>query len=280
MKYSVKVRTEYRPRFSTKKGSILDRRILEKREKVLGKVFETNSCGKCVVIEYNRKKDVLVKFYEPHCIVKCCITNLERGGVFNPMYPTFYGKGFIGVGEYNSHNKEPFKLWCSMLHRVFSEKALIKHPEYRDVIICKDWLNFQNFAEWFYQQEFSTGKDESGRKYHLDKDVLSKIHKVYSPETCCFIPQEVNALLTLRGGDRGNYAIGVSLHKSTGKFLAKINYYGEQKRLGVYVTQEEAFLVYKKAKESYIKEVAEKWKGRISDQAYESLIKWEISIDD
>ena len=251
----------------------MDRRILEKRKEVVGQEFETNNCGKCVVIEYNRKRDVLVKFYEPEYIVRCCIGNLERGGVSNPMFPSFYGKGYIGVGRYSSHNKEPFKLWCSMLHRVFSEKALIKHPEYEDVTICKDWLNFQNFAEWFYQQGFSTGKDDSGRKYHLDKDVLSKMDKVYSPETCCFIPQEVNALLTLRGKHRGSYAIGVSLHKSTGKFLAKVNYYGKQKRLGGYATPEEAFLAYKKAKESYIKEVAEKWKGRISDRAYESLIK-------
>lgn len=258
----------------------MDRRILEKRAEVLGKVYETNTCGKCVVIEYNRKRDVLVKFYEPECVVRCCITNLERGGVFNPMYPTFYGKGFIGVGKYSSHNKEPFKLWCSILHRLNSEKSLIKHPEYVGVSLCKEWLNFQNFAVWFYGQEFCMSKDNNGRKYHLDKDILSGKSKIYSPETCCFVPQDINSLLTLRGNHRGKYPLGVYFNAVSRKYVAYVNYYKKRKQLGTYTILEEAFLAYKKAKEGYVKEVANKWKGRISNQAYEALMKWEISIDD
>ena len=274
-----KVFTRFKLRFNLRRGYV-DRRILEKRKEVLGKEFETNTCGKCVVIEYNRKRDVLVKFYEPECIVRCCITNLERGGVFNPMYPTFYGKGFIGVGKYNSHNTEPFKLWCSVLHRIYSEKALIKHPEYKDVSVYEEWLNFQNFAAWFYQQEFSTAKDNKGRKYHLDKDILSGKSKIYSPSTCCFVPQDINSLLTLRGNYRGKYPLGVSFNNNCKKFTANINCYGERIRLGVHKTPEEAFRVYKQAKESYVKEVAEKWNGKIDDKTYQALMKWEVNIDD
>lgn len=258
----------------------MDRRILEKRNAVLGKEFETNTCGKCVVVEYNRKTDVLVKFYEPFCLVRCSITNLERGGVFNPMFPSFHGKGFIGVGKYSSRNSEPFKLWGSILHRLYSEKALLKHPEYRHVKLHEDWHNFQNFAEWYYKQPFSKAKDQKGRFYHLDKDILSKGVKIYSPDTCCFVPQDINALLTLRGNDRGKYPIGVTLQRRTGKFLSYMNYYGKRRSLGVHSNIEDAFQAYKESKEVYIKEVAEKWKGKISEEAYKALMNWEIHIDD
>ena len=34
--------------------------------------------------------------------------------------------------------------------------------------------------------------------YSLDKDILVKGNKIYSPETCCFVPQDVNILFTKR----------------------------------------------------------------------------------
>ena len=45
-------------------------------------------------------------------------------------------------------------------------------------------------------------------------------------------------------------------------------------------TVEQAFNVYKKAKESYIKEVAEKWKDRIDTGVYQALLNYKVNIDD
>ena len=42
----------------------------------------------------------------------------------------------------------------------------------------------------------------------------------------------------------------------------------------------EAFNAYKTAKESFVKEQAEKWKGQIDERAYEALMNYEVSIDD
>ena len=259
---------------------MLDRRILEKRSEVLGKVYETNSCGKCTVIEYNRKTDVLVKFHEYEHVVRCRIGNLERGGVFNPMFPSFYGKGYIGVGKYSSKDIEALKLWQGILQRIYDEKTIEKNPAYKGVTIQEEWLNFQNFAEWCYNKDFFRAKDSKGKVYQLDKDILMKGNKTYSSETCCFVPQEVNTLLTLRRNHRGKYPLGVSFNNNCKKFTANISCYGEQRRLGVHKTPEDAFRVYKQAKESYIKEVAEKWKGKIDDKTYQALMKWEVNIDD
>ena len=45
-------------------------------------------------------------------------------------------------------------------------------------------------------------------------------------------------------------------------------------------TPEEAFYVYKEAKETYIKEVANRWKDQIDPRVYEALMKYEVEITD
>ena len=56
--------------------------------------------------------------------------------------------------------------------------------------------------------------------------------------------------------------------------------YGIKTYLGTFNTLEEAFYVYKREKEKYIKEVADKWKDHIDIRVYEALMNYEISIDD
>ena len=55
---------------------------------------------------------------------------------------------------------------------------------------------------------------------------------------------------------------------------------GKQEHLGCFKTELEAFNAYKVAKESFIKEQAEKWKGQIDDRAYEALINYQVEITD
>ena len=40
------------------------------------------------------------------------------------------------------------------------------------------------------------------------------------------------------------------------------------------------FNAYKQAKESFIKEQAEKWKGKIDNTAYKALMDYEVDITD
>ena len=39
-------------------------------------------------------------------------------------------------------------------------------------------------------------------------------------------------------------------------------------------------IAFKKAKESFVKEQAEKWKGKIDERAYEALINYQVEITD
>ena len=247
---------------------------------LLGKVFETNNCGKCVVIAYNGSRSITVKFHNPEHITKCTLMSLRTGAVRNPLTPSVYGKGYVGVGYYNSRDVRLYHLWKAMLSRCYCTIRHGHRPTYKDVIVCDEWLNFQNFATWCESQEFFNAKDEKGRVYQLDKDILIRGNKIYSPETCCFVPPEVNTLILNRKASRGDNPIGVHFNKTQNKYQANCQVNGKLAFLGYYKTSEEAFNAYKKAKEAYIKEVAEEWRDSIDPRVYESLMNWVIEITD
>lgn len=254
--------------------------VARKAESLIGQEFETNSYGKCFIIDYKGIYDVTVMFYEPMSIVKCVFQNLKAGRVKNPLLPTVYGKGYIGVGAYSTSNTKIYKMWVRMLERCYDEKYHNKYPTYKDVEVCDEWLNFQNFAGWCESKHHFHLKDANERSYQLDKDILVKGNKVYSPETCCFIPSEINLLILNNGKCRGKHPVGVYFNRPRKKYIANLNCRKSQKHLGMFRTPEEAFRAYKQAKESYVKEVANKWKGSISSETYQALMKWEVNIDD
>ena len=117
--------------------------------------------------------------------------------------------------------------------------------------------------------------------WHLDKDLLVKGNKVYSEDTCVFLPNEINSLLTKRTASRGEYLIGVSWYKTRKAFKAQVNKNkGKPENLGYFKTEIEAFNAYKTAKEYFVKEQAERWKGKIDERAYEALMDYEVEITD
>ena len=259
-------------------GKFMKSKVEQRRDELLGKQFETNGSGKCFIIDYKGWDNVLVMFYDPICIVKCQLDNLKRGTVYNPMKPTFYNKGYVGVGEFGYKDRRAYRIWTGILTRAYNPKFKVKNPAYADTTICEAWNNFQNFAKWYYSQKSYDSADESCKPFHLDKDLLVKGNKIYSPETCCFVPQEINALISLNSSIRGDFPIGVS--KCGSKFRVKINLGKLKKHIGVYATVEEAFQAYKARKESYIKSVAMKWKDSLDEKVFISLFNYEISIDD
>lgn len=187
-----------------------------------------------------------------------------------------HGVGIVGEGKYsagagtkNIHTKQ-YTTWYSMLRRCYDEKEHKINPCYKECKVCDEWLNLQVFGEWF-DKNYIEG-------YQLDKDLLVKGNKIYSPETCCFIPQEINLLLVNRKRSRGKYPIGVSKDKT--KMSAHIVIKAKQYYLGNYNTAEEAFNAYKKAKELNIISIAEEYKDRISSEVYNTLLNYTININD
>lgn len=85
------------------------------------------------------------------------------------------------------HRKEIETVWASMIRRCLAEEQRQRYPSYADVKVCDEWLRFSRFYWWAIDQEWK-GK-------RLDKDLLSGVLKIYSPQTCAFISQALNGFL-------------------------------------------------------------------------------------
>lgn len=232
------------------------------------------------IVQYNSTKDILVEFQDEYkSVVHSAYKEFSNGSIKNPYFPSILGVGIVGK-KYSSNTKE-YKIWNAMMRRCFSEKHKDKHPSYTDVICCDEWFLYENFYEWLHKQDnFNNWLYEYG--WAIDKDILVKGNKIYSPETCLLVPQKVNSLFIKRTNDRGVYPIGVTKHEN--KFRAKCDnpLLNKREHIGLYNTPEEAFYAYKEYKEKIIKEVAkdEFLKGNITQQCYEAMLKYEVEITD
>lgn len=162
-----------------------------------------------------------------------------------------------------------------MLKRCYDKNWKQKHPTYKDCTVCDEWHNFQNFAQWYEENYYEI----PGEIMQLDKDILIKGNKVYSPDTCCFVPGDINSLFIKSDEIRGNLPIGVTKEKD--KYMAQCqNTLGYKRRIGLFNTPEEAFDAYKKRKEKIIKEIANKYKEYIPDKLYKAMYNYEVEWED
>lgn len=172
-----------------------------------------------------------------------------------------------------------YRLWHDMLRRCYDAKYHTYKNTYNGCCVCEEWKIFSNFEKWF-NDPINGYKDG----YQLDKDILIKNNKVYSPETCCFVPAFINTLILNGGAKRnkknGDTPIGVTYYCK--RYYARMSKYGEVVRIGSFDNEKEAFNAYKQAREAYIKEVADEYysKGLIIKRVYDALYRWEIEITD
>jgi hypothetical protein len=177
----------------------------------------------------------------------------------------------VGVNDISYCEKHIYQKWISMLKRCYSDKYHALHPSYSQCCVCDEWLVLSNFRKWFIDNYIDG--------YELDKDILCKGNKVYSPNTCCFVPKEINTSILMP--KKGKYKRGVSTFRHN-KYLCSISINKKKVHLGCFCTEDEAFNAYKLAKEQYVKELAGKYfqEGKITECVYQSLMKYEVEITD
>lgn len=171
-------------------------------------------------------------------------------------------------------------LWTNFTQRCKEGGSLQKAvPAYKGSV--NGFKDFQEFAEWCQGQIGYNNKDSRGHYWQLDKDILVKNNKVYSPDTCVFIPKSLNCLLERRANDRGEYPIGV-VASGRGCFAARVSrgILGLKPDSTYHKNPIDAFYSYKRMKEKYIKEVADFYRDRVDPRVYEALYKYEVDIDD
>lgn len=251
-----------------------------KKAEYEGSVFKTKNYGDVVVLDYYNARDVTIKFLNTSNVRKTGTSELKKGEIRdNEAFPV-YVVGVMDIpNELRRYHPVPkeYSIWNGIRQRCYNENTRDKLPTYKDVEMSENFKFYSYFKEWCNQQ---VGFNEDG--WQLDKDILSKGVKLYSEDTCCFVPPEINYLILKADRIRGKYPIGVyhdtsKIHK---RFSARVSKNGKHKRFGSYLTPEEAFAVYKREKEKYIKEVANKWKDKIDPRVYEALMNWTIEITD
>lgn len=236
-----------------------------------------NSFGtEMIVIDYIDKKHVLIEFQDEYTHRKYTdMSSFKKGSVSNPYDKTVLNAGFLGYGHYSKKSdNECYLCWHNMLVRCFSKKFKEKFPTYQDVTIQDEWLNFQNFAKWYYDNIYYI----DGERIELDKDILSKGNKVYCSDKCIFVPRRINSLIISNNAVRGDLPIGVSYHD--GKFRARCNTLDKCVFLGHFDSIDDAFDCYKRYKEKYINDVANEYRNKIPEKLYYALCQYTVERSD
>lgn len=237
--------------------------------------------SKMIITKYNNSLDIDVYFPQYNYTVYNTTYKLFKDGAIKcPYEPSVFNIGYLGEGKYkasiNCKQTKYYNNWSGMLARCYD----VKHPNnnitYKGCTVCHEWHNFQNFSKWYEENYYEV----PGQIMCLDKDLLIKGNKIYSPATCCIIPQNINKLLLKRQNKRGNYPIGV--HKCNNKYTSFCGTGNKDKLkyLGLYNTPEEAFQMYKQYKEQLIKDIANKYKEYLPCKVYTALINYTVDIED
>ena len=248
----------------------------------VGVVCKSNSSGDFKILKYNDSANVEIQFVNTGYETAVRLGDIKNGKVKDLYLPSVYGVGMLGTkypSREGDRNTKEYLLWCRMLRRCYSDSFKKKNPTYIDCEVSYNFKSYEYFYEWCHKQ-IGFGNECDGNPFQLDKDLLIKGNKVYSEDTCVFIPREINQLLTKSAASRGEYLIGVTFERSSGRFISQISINSRNVKIGRFKTEIEAFEAYKEAKENVLRGLAEKWKSQIDPRAYEALMNYEVGIDD
>ena len=239
-----------------------------------------NFGSKMIIVSYVQWDDIDVYLPEyDYTINHVTYNNFKRGNIKCPYEPRYYGIGYLGEEKYkmseNGKKTKCYNTWHNMLERCYNPKYQEKYPTYKDCEACESWHNFQTFAEWYNNNYYQI----HGEVMCLDKDILCKGNKIYSPETCVFVPEKINLLFIKSDNSRGKDPIGAHQLPS-GNYEVRCNNGEESDYLGRFDNIYEAFYAYKVHKEKIIKQVADEYKEYIPQKLYHALYNYQVEITD
>lgn len=235
----------------------------------IGDIFTSNNSGQFKVIDYKSWDNIKIEFINTGTIKIVNSSNINKGTIKDNLFPTVFNVGYIGYGEYepklNGKELPEYIAWRSMIKRCYSDKSLIDSPTYNEVEVCEEWKNYQIFAKWWNNQYKEKG-------WNLDKDLLSKNTKIYSPETSCYLPKELNMVLISENNKKSNLPTGVFIKRD--KYGSQLTKYGKSCKFKICDTPEEAHIIYLQEKQKYIIELANLYKEKLSDKVYNALLNF------
>jgi hypothetical protein len=208
------------------------------------------------IIKVISNDKLIIQFQDEHKFEKEVFwQNYKRGTVKNPYDKIILNRGYIGVGKYKSRDEnnkitEQYNAWSNILLRCYSDKHRYLFESYPECEISEEWCNFQTLAEWYDENKYPV----EGR-LHVDKDVLVKGNKIYSPDTCLLLPQRINMIFMEKPKTRDK-DLPNTIYRCSKGFQASYN----GKSLGVFETVDGAITAHDNMMRIHIKEVAEEYK--------------------
>ena len=147
---------------------------------------------KMTIIKYNGHMDIDVGFEDGYISTNKSYTSFKNGSIKNVYYRDIHGIACIGnaTGSHNNTKKKSYARWSKMIQRCYDEDFKKEHPTYNNCYVCDEWLCYENFEKWWNEHYYELESEW----VELDKDILIKGNKVYSPETCVFTPKAINIL--------------------------------------------------------------------------------------
>lgn len=264
-------------------GGFNYRRFLMVMPRKYGKGYRAvGDYGEFEVLEYVSKKEVLIRFTETGYETTASANNVAKGKVKDPFRPNVWGIGYLGNAKasYKDNGKIRLKVsyntWSHMLRRCYGFAAE-NVKTYQDCSVCDEWLCFENYEKWFDENYIES--------YHVDKDLKVIGNRIYSPETCVFIPPRINTILgfktynSVRKDGFKHLPVGVSWHKRDLVYTARCWDEDKLVSLGYHHTPEAAFYEYKNYKEAVIKRVSKKYYdlGLLDKIVYENLQRYTVT---
>lgn len=224
------------------------------------------------IISYKNSHDIDVKFETGNIVRHRKYENFKNGKCTDNTYSKLFNNDIYR--KVYDKDSDSYRKWIKMMGRCYNEKTLERQPTYKDVDVCEEWFTYDNFKKWYDENYYEI----PNKKMCLDKDLFSEdTKKIYSPNTCCFLPSELNMMFVSKPYNKKyNTPIGVKYDKDRNKYLASMEVNGKNKFLGRFNTPDDAFNAYKKAKEIHIKELANKYKEYMPNYIYQKLINYEL----
>lgn len=171
---------------------------------MMGQEFETQNCGRVVVCDYKNRENVTVTFLNTGYVLKTTkdrLTKSDKPRLRDPLAPTVFGVGHIGIGPHKAHDRgadtKPYAIWRAMLRRCYYRGSKHHQPSYERCDVAPIWHDFQAFADWF-----AKNYPDDGGRYQLDKDTIVEGNRTYSPGRCRFVTQAENLAARKRVGPR------------------------------------------------------------------------------
>lgn len=228
------------------------------------------------IVEYNNCSNVFISYTDrPYCEVNTCTVNIRNGNPPNPYRPVICGKGFHGEGyPISINNKKTLEYikWHGMLSRCYGVTRSEDHARaskcYTDAEVTVDpiWFNYQMFATWFKQE--MSNSNLANKVICLDSDLLNPRGNLYSENTCCLLPYELNIaiqLATKMQYDRKRNLYAVRVERTVT---------GQPSFVGRSPTESGAWEIYAKFKDMYIRDAYEKLQCNLPKRVEDVLLNF------